>query len=84
VITDGIKALVQRDWVRVRASKDQYWGERIGRLGAAEGFRVANELRRQVLLRDPAWPGPAERDADLQWHIRFSALLRRADRTRRP
>ena len=83
MITRGIEALVRRDWARVRAAKDEYWGERIGRLGAAEGFRIADELRRQVLLQDSTWPGPAERDADLQSHIRCSALLRRADRTRR-
>jgi hypothetical protein len=84
VVTHGITFLTQRDWARVRASKDRYWGERIRRLGASEGFRIADELRRQVLLLDPLWPHPAEREADLQWHIRFSALLRRADRTRRP
>jgi len=44
---------VARDWEAARESKETCWAERIGRLGAAEGFRVAEELRRQMLRRDP-------------------------------
>jgi hypothetical protein len=83
VITRGIKEFVERDWASVRLAKDAYWAERIARLGPAEGFRVAHELRRQALLHDPGWPHPDDRQADLEAHIRLSALLRRADRARR-
>ncbi len=84
MITRGIRAFVDRDWERVRRAKDAYWAERIARLGAAEGFRVADELRRQALLNDPAWPHPDDRASDLAAHVCLSALLRRADRTSRP
>lgn len=56
------------DWEAIRANKHRCWGERIGRLGAAEGFRVAEELRRQMLQRDPGWPGAETREADLRCH----------------
>src|SRR5688500_5076965 len=56
VITRGIRELVARDWDAARRNKEHYWGERIGRLGATEGFRVAEDLRRQMLQRDPGWP----------------------------
>lgn len=83
VITRGIREFVARDWSAVRESKDLYWSERIGRLGAAEGFRIADELRRQALQLDPSWPGDELRRADLQAHVRLAALLRRADSARR-
>lgn len=50
-----------RDWRAVRAAKDMYWRQRIARLGAFEGLRVADELRRQALALDDRWPGPAAR-----------------------
>jgi hypothetical protein len=84
VITRGLRELVTRDWDRARLAKDTYWRERVSRLGAAEGFRVADELRRQALLHHPGWPDADARAADLEAHIRLSALLRRADRTGRP
>jgi hypothetical protein len=83
VITRDIRDFVSRDWELVRRAKDEYWGERIARLGAAEGFRIADELRRQALMVDPAWPHPDDRAADLRAHARLSALLRRADRAGR-
>jgi hypothetical protein len=83
MVTRGIRQFVSRDWSAVRASKDAYWGERIARLGAAEGFRIADELRRQMLAIDPAWPDDATRQADLRSHVRVAALLRRAAPARR-
>jgi hypothetical protein len=78
MITRGIRELVARDWDAARRNKDAYWGERIGRLGPVEAFRVAEELRRQVILRDAGWPGEALREADLLSHARVAALFRRA------
>jgi hypothetical protein len=83
VITRQIRELVGRDWAAVRESKDTYWGRRIARLGAAEGLRIADELRRQVILRDPGWPDPAMRRADVLLHVRLAEQLRRAGATRR-
>jgi hypothetical protein len=83
VITRGIREFVARDWQAARDNKDDYWAERIARLGAPEAFRIADELRRQALLRDPAWPDAALRKADLLAHTRLSDCLRRAGATRR-
>jgi hypothetical protein len=83
MVTRGIRQFVSRDWAAVRASKEAYWGERITRLGPAEGFRIADELRRQMLQQDPAWPNAESRDADLMSHVRLAALLRRAAPARR-
>jgi hypothetical protein len=84
VITRGIREFVSRDWAAARNSKDRYWAERIDRLGPSEGFRVADELRRQVLLQDAGWPDAALRREDLQSHLRFVRLLRLVDTARRP
>ena len=82
MITRGIRDFVSRDWAAARAAKDRYWADRIARLGAAEGLRIAEELRQQALLQDPAWPRPEEREADLLAHIRVAELMRRARPTR--
>jgi hypothetical protein len=83
VITRGIRDYVARDWDAARQAKDTYWAERIARLGAGEGWRIADELRRQAIVLDPDWPHPDDRDRDLQAHVRLALLLRRASPTRR-
>lgn len=83
-MTRGIREFVDRDWAAVRAAKDAFWGERIARRGAIEGLRIADELRRQALLQNPAWPTAEDREHDLQAHIRLAALFRRAAPARRP
>jgi hypothetical protein len=72
-----------RDWDAARKNKENYWGERIGRLGALEGFRVAEDLRRQMLQSDPEWPGAEARQADLSFHATLAERFRRAGATRR-
>ena len=84
MITRGIREFVSRDWRAAREAKDAYWGERIARLGPLEGLRIAEELRRQALLRDPTWPHPADRRQDLLSHVRLAELLHRAGSARRP
>jgi hypothetical protein len=83
VITRGILEFVSRDWQAARDAKDAYWGERVARLGPLEGLRIAEELRRQAQLRDPTWPGPADRRQDLLSHVRLAELLHRAGPARR-
>jgi hypothetical protein len=83
VITRGIRELVARDWDAARRNKESYWGERIGRLGAFEGFRIAEDLRRQMLQRDPGWPDAETRRADLVFHATLAERFRRAGATRR-
>ena len=83
MITRGIREFVARDWAAVRRSKDHYWGERIARLGPLEGLRIADDLRRQVLMQDPSWPGTELRRTDLLSHLRLAELFRRADSARR-
>jgi len=83
MITRGIRELVARDWEAVRENKERYWGERIHRLGASEGLRIAEELRRQMLQRYPEWPDADTRAADLRFHISMAERLRRAGAARR-
>jgi hypothetical protein len=83
VITRGIREFVQRDWTTVRENKDTYWAARIKRLGAVEGLRIADELRRQMLLLNPEWPDTQLREDDVLAHARLARLLQRASPTRR-
>lgn len=83
MITRGIREFVARDWDAARENKELYWGERIARLGAIEGLRVAEELRRQMLRRDPGWPGAETRQADVRFHTTLAERFRRAGATRR-
>ena len=83
-ITYGIREFVDRDWQRVRDSKDAHWAERIESLGPLEGLRIAGELHRQAILENPDWPDARSRREDLGSHIRLAAMLARADAARRP
>ncbi len=58
------------------ALKSEHWRERKERLGPAESLRVADELRRWYVRRQPGWPSPAERDADLAMHVEVGESLR--------
>lgn len=75
---------MSRDWHSAREAKDAYGGERVARLGPLEGLRIADELRRQALLQDPAWPHPADRREHLLSQVRLAELLQRAGSARRP
>jgi len=79
VIVDGIRDYVSRDWRGARDAKDAFWAERIARVGPIEGFRIADELRRQLVGQRPGWPSDDERREDLAAHVRLAELLRRAD-----
>ncbi len=59
---------------RVRTA---YWVERLRRLGPAESFRVADDLRRHVKTLRPHWPSREERDADLAAHVALQEALGR-------
>lgn len=61
-----------RDWAAVRDAKDAYWAERIERLGPAEGFRIAEELRLQAKLLNPIWPSEDDRHKDFLAHLRLA------------
>ncbi len=65
------------DWSELERSKADYWHARKKKLGAVEGVRIADELRRQVQALRPDWPSPAERAADLETHVRVARMLRR-------
>jgi len=81
VITRDIRGYVSRDWGAARAAKDSFWAARIAERGPLEGLRIAEELRQQMLLRDPGWPSADERHEDLLAHARLSERLRRGGRT---
>ena len=72
-----------RVWAAARRNKERYWGERIARLGALEGFRVAEDLRRQMLQRDSGWPDAETRAVDLAFHVTLAERYRRAGAARR-
>jgi hypothetical protein len=78
-----LRSYVTRDLAAVRASKDAFWVQRISERGPGEGLRIADELRRQVLLQKPGWPDAEQRRQDFQSHVRLSELLHRAGRARR-
>ena len=80
MITRGIRAFMSRDWRRARDAKDDWWAERVRRLGPFEAMRIADELRRQALLQHPDWPDAASRADDLRHHVRMAELFARVER----
>jgi len=77
-----VQSYLDRDWDRVRASKDRYWAERKRTLTPEEALRIADGLHLQVRSLRPDWPDAEQREADLATHVRVSELLRRVPATR--
>jgi len=72
-------ALVGRNWALLDRSKAEYWRAR----PASDGIRIADELRRQILTQRPGWPSAADREEDLEIHMRIAEALRRVQASRR-
>jgi hypothetical protein len=75
---EDARAFVDRDWGRVAEAKAAFWVRRKRALGPAEGLRVSEALRLQVLATHPGWPDAADRAADLEAHARLSRRLQDA------
>jgi len=72
-----IAAFAHRDWKTVAASKEAQWLTERRRRGVRWCLEVADDLRRQVVQRHPAWPTANERQDDLDTHVRVGTALRR-------
>jgi len=77
MITADLIQFAGRDWKAIADSKAEYWSRVKREKGLDQAFRVAEELRREVLLRHPDWPGEEERRLDFETHVRVAAALRR-------
>jgi hypothetical protein len=60
-----------------------YWRDWKKEHGPAAGIRMADELRRQVLMMRPGWPSDRERLEDLAAHLKVIDALRRVPPRRR-
>lgn len=78
-----IVAYVRRDWMRTSQLTAEYWQTWKRQHGTAGGVRIADDLRRQVLIQRPRWPTAAERREDVTCHLRVAEALRRVPARRR-
>ena len=79
---EDLRAFASRDWKLLDRMKRDHWARRLARLGPAESLRVATSLRLHVQAMR-GLPTAAEREADLQGHIRLAELLRCFSENRR-
>jgi hypothetical protein len=73
----ALREFVRRDWDAAARAKEQYWRDWKREHGPAAGVRIADELRRQILLARPDWPSERERQEDLEMHLRLIEAIRR-------
>lgn len=73
---EALRDFAQRERRPLAGLKADHWRDRKERLGAGEALRVAEALRQWCLGRQPGWPGPGEREADLAVHVRVGEALR--------
>ena len=74
---DDLLDYLRRDRSLVDRSRDAYWsGLRVAH-GPAEGIRIADQLRRQVLAARPDYPSDGDREEDLASHRRVAEMLAR-------
>lgn len=70
-----IRAYAQRDWQLLHESKIRAWEQIKATRGLGAALRAVETLRRVARKRDPSWPSAADRQADLETHIRVSLAL---------
>ena len=80
---DALRAFVRRDWAAASRDKERYWAEHQRQGGFAEGIRIAEGLRQQVLRARPDWPSAEEREEDLATHLRVLEVVGRVPRCAR-
>lgn len=73
---EQIREYCNRDWALIARYKASFWAEQ--QVSPAARRRIAAELYKSVRARRPDWPTAAEREADLEAHIRLSEKLRAA------
>jgi hypothetical protein len=81
---DDLRAFARQDWAAAARSKEQYWRSFHEQHAPAEGLRIADELRKQVLAQNPGWPSEQERREDLAAHLRLVAIFDRFEARRAP
>lgn len=81
---EDLRTFAQLDWAAAERSKALYWRDWKKEHDLAAAFRIADELRNQVLLQRPDWPSEEERREDYKTHLRvLDALARVTTRRRR-
>lgn len=81
---DDLRAFAREGWAAAARAKELYRRSFQKVYGPAEGIRIADELRKQVLAQRPDWPTEEERREDLAAHRRLLALFDRIEAGRRP
>jgi hypothetical protein len=75
VTKEEIVAYARRDWGAVEELKRRHWVERKRTMTPLEALELAEGLRRSVRELRPDWPSEAERNADLDCHVRLARRL---------
>lgn len=80
---EDLRAFARAEYApAARELKARYWREFKEKYGMIAAFRLADELRRQVLLEKPGWPSEEERREDWEAHIRLERMFERASARR--
>ena len=70
-----IRNYLDRDWRLIEQSKIDFWRTRKAEMTPDEVFALSADLLEYVRSLRPDWPTSAEREEDLQAHIRLARLL---------
>lgn len=70
---ESLRAFASRPWTEIERLKRRYWAE--VDVPPTELIKMADELRRYTISVRPDWPDDAERQADLDTHIRVAIQL---------
>ena len=73
-------AFAGRDWEAIERLKTDYWRERQAIMTPDEALAIAEQLRLYVKSIRPDWPSEADRDANLEDHIRLADALYHASK----
>ena len=79
-----MKRFLERDWRLIEQAKSEQWMAQKAGMTPSAAMDLAGELLQYALNLRPDWPNSAERQADLDSHVRVAGILQRAaaDRAR--
>ncbi len=79
---EDLRRFARMDYAAIARLKAEYWRDFHKKNGMIAAFRIADELRKQVLAQRPDWPSEKERSEDWASHWKHIELLERASARR--
>jgi hypothetical protein len=77
-----VQSFLARDWRLIEQAKSAQWMAQKTAMSPSAAIELASELLQYARTLRPDWPNSAERQADLDSHVRVAGMLQRVAQDR--